>query len=61
MWPGSSRTHFYALLCEIVSVQRKAVGESKDRDEGPIAVHVRDYLGHVAMRAGNGSEPGRIP
>jgi hypothetical protein len=64
--------HFYALLCEIVSVPRKAPstwvvaerlasgGKGKEKDEGPIAVRVHHPLGRVAMRAGNGSDPGRL-
>ena len=51
--------HFYALLCEIVSVPRKAPnawvmaerlapgGKSKDKDEGPIAVRVHHPLGRL--------------
>ena len=65
--------HFYALLCEIVSVPRKAPsawvtaerlapgGRSKDKkDDSPIAVRVHHPLGHVAMGAGNGSDTGRL-
>ena len=65
--------HFYALLCEIVSVPRKAPsawvmaerlvpgGRSKDKkDDSPIAVRVHHPLGQVAMGAGNGSDTGRL-
>lgn len=60
--------HFYALLCDIVSVPRKAPSAwvmaehlaTSARDERPIAVRVHHPLGRAATGAGNGSDPARL-
>lgn len=55
--------HFYALLCDIVSVPRKAPSAwvmAEHLATGPIAVRVHHPLGRAATGAGNGSDPARL-